>query len=93
MAKLKCPKCRGTHIQLLANDLNTTSKTKTSINLNPLKPFTVFNHKTEKKEKTSAAKVGFAIMTCGTSLLVTGTKKKVHNEYYCTDCGNRWVGK
>lgn len=93
MSKLKCPKCRGTRIQLINNDLNMTTKTKTTLNLNPLKPFTVFNHKTEKKEKTSAAKVGLGIMTGGASLLVTGTKKKAHNEYFCTDCGHRWVGK
>lgn len=93
MGKLKCPKCKSTHIQLLANDLNMTTKTKTSINLNPLKPFTVLNHKTEKKEKTSAAKVGLALMTGGTSLLFTGTKKKAHNEYLCTEYGHRWVGK
>lgn len=78
---------------MINNDLNMKMKTKTTVNLNPLHPFTVFNHKTEKKEKTSAAKVGLAIMTGGTSLLVTGTKKKAHNEYFCTDCGHRWVGK
>lgn len=93
MAKLKYPKCKGTHIQLFSNDMNMTTKTKISLNLNPLKPLTLFNHKTEKKEKTSAAKVGLAIMTGGASLLVTGTKNKAHNEYYCADCGNRWVGK
>ncbi len=93
MAKLKCPKCKGTHIQLLANDLNMKTETKTSLNLNPLKPLTIFNHKTEKKEKTSAAKVGLAVMTGGASLMVTGTKKKAHNEYLCTECGNRWIGK
>ena len=68
-------------------------KTKTTINLNPLQPFTLFNHKTVKKEKTSAAKVGLGIMTGGTSLLFTGTKKKKHNEYHCMDCGHRWIGK
>lgn len=93
MSKLKCPKCKRTHIQLLSNDIDMKTTTKTSLNLNPLKPFTVFNHKTEKKEKTSATKVGLALMTGGTSLLMTGTKKKAHNEYFCTDCANRWVGK
>jgi len=93
MASLKCPKCGGTRIQLLSDDVNMKVKTKTTLNLNPLKPFTVFDHKTEKKEKTSAAKVGLALMTGGTSLLVTGTKNKKHNEYHCTDCGHRWVGK
>lgn len=93
MATLKCPKCKGTHIQLLANDVNMVSDTKTSLNLNPLKPLTVFNHKTVKKEKTSKAKIGLALMTGGASLLVTGTKNKAHNEYFCTDCGHRWVGR
>lgn len=93
MAKLKCPKCKGTHIQLWNNDVNMVEKTETTINLNPLHPFKVFDHKTVKKEKRSAAKIGLGIMTGGVSLLATGTKKKKHNEYYCADCGNRWVGK
>lgn len=93
MAKLKCPKCKGTNIQLWNNSLNMTAKGKTTLNLNPLKPFTLFNHKTEMKEKTSAAKVGLGLMTGGTSLLITGTKKKAHNEYYCANCGHRWVGR
>lgn len=93
MATLKCPKCKGTHIQLWNTDMNMKTKTKTTLNLNPLKPFTIFNHEKVKKEKKSMAKIGMGIMTGGTSLLVTGTKKKAHNEYYCTDCGNRWVGK
>ena len=93
MATLKCPKCKGSHIQLLDDSVNMKSKTKTSINVNPLHPLTVFNHKEVKKEKTSAAKIGLGIMTGGTSLLLTGTKKKAHHEYFCMDCGNRWVGK
>lgn len=93
MATLKCPKCKGTHIQLWDTDKNMKTKTKTTLNLNPLHPFTVFEHKEVKKEKKSAAKIGLGIMTGGASLLVTGTKKKNHNEYYCMDCGNRWVGK
>lgn len=76
MAKLKCPKCKGTHIQLWNNDVNMKEKTKTSLNLNLLHPFTVFNHETVKKEKRSAAKIGLGIMTGGVSLLATGTKKE-----------------
>lgn len=93
MSTLKCPSCHGTHIQLWDDSANMSVKTKTTINLNPLHPFTVFDHKTVKKEKTSAAKIGLGLMTGGASLLVTGTKKKKHNEYYCMDCGNRWIGK
>lgn len=93
MASLKCPKCKGTHIQLWANDVNTVTKSKTSINLNPLKPLTVFNTKSEKKGKLSAGKLALGVMTGGTSLLVTGARTNRNNEYYCTDCGHRWVGK
>lgn len=93
MASLKCPKCKGTHIQLFDNEVNMVSKTKTSLNLNPLKPFTVFNHKTEKKGKLSAGKLALGAMTGGASLLVTGARTNKHHEYYCMDCGNRWIGK
>lgn len=89
MAKIKCPKCKSTNLQVLANDKN--MKNKTSLNLNPLKPFTILNHK--KKKKTSVAKLGLAAMTMGTSTLVTGTKNNKNNEYFCSNCGNRWVGK
>lgn len=89
MAKLKCPKCKSTNLQLLASDKN--MKEKTSLNLNPLEPFTVFNKK--KKKKISAAKIGLAMMTWGTSALLTGTKNNKNNEYFCTNCGNRWIGK
>lgn len=90
---LTCPKCRGHNIDLWSNTANMKIKQKTSLDLNPLHPFTLVNTKEVKKEKRSAAKVGLAIMTGGTSALITGTKKKKHNEYYCRDCGNRWVGR
>ena len=94
MARLRCKKCRGSNITLLSNDSNIKSrKTKTSLNLNPLKPFTVFNHKTKEKKKKSAAKLGLGLMTGGTSLLVTGTKDNRNHELFCNDCGNRWVSK
>lgn len=51
MATLKCPKCKGTHIQLWNDDVNMKTHTKTTLNLNPLKPFTIFNHKKVKKRK------------------------------------------
>lgn len=90
---LKCPKCKGHNIDLWSNEANYKIKRKTSVNLNPLHPLTILETKEEKKEKTSAAKIGIGIMTGGTSLLVTGTKKKAHNEYYCRDCGHRWIAK
>lgn len=90
---LFCPKCKGHNIDLWSDSANMKEFQRTGLNLNPLHPLTPFKTKTVKKEKTSAAKVGLGILTGGTSLLVTGTKKKAHNEYYCRDCGNRWVGK
>ena len=93
MATLKCPRCRGTHIQLLDNDVNTVTKHRTSVNLNPLRPFTVFNTKEVKKGKLSPGKLALGAMTGGASLLVTGARTDKHNEYPCMDCGHRWVGK
>lgn len=88
-----CPKCGSHDIDLLSTDANIKTKQETSLSLNPLKPFTVFNTKTVKKEKKSAVKIGLGIMTGGTSLLLTGTKHKAHNEYYCRNCGNKWISK
>jgi ribosomal protein L7/L12/predicted RNA-binding Zn-ribbon protein involved in translation (DUF1610 family) len=88
-----CPKCGSTRIQLWNNTANMKEFQRTGLNLNPLHPLTPFKTKTVRKEKTSMAKLGLGLMTGGTSLLVTGTKNKNHNEYYCTDCGNRWIGK
>ncbi len=45
MAKLKCPKCKGYDIERIAG------KTKTSLNLNPLKPFTLVNSKPTGKQE------------------------------------------
>ena len=90
---LSCPKCKGHNIDLWSNEANMKVKQKTSLNINPLHPLTIFNTKEVKKEKRSAAKVGLAIMTGGTSALITGTRSKKHNEYYCRDCGHRWIGR
>lgn len=89
MAKLKCPKCKSTNLEVLSNDVN--YKDQTSLNLNPLKPFTVFDHK--KKEKISKAKIAMGVATGGASLLVTGTKNKKHLEMFCKNCGHRWQSK
>ena len=93
MARLKCPSCKGSHITLLANDVGLKTEHKTSLDLNPLHPFTVAKTKTVQKEKLSMGKLALGMMTGGASLLVTGIKQKKHNEYLCQDCGRRWVGK
>lgn len=93
MPKLKCPKCKSTNIQLWDNTKNMKEFKRTGLNLNPLHPLTPFKTKTVQKEKTSAAKLGLGLMTGGASLIVTGTKNKKHNEYFCGECGNRWIGK
>lgn len=91
MAKrIKCRNCKSTHVQLIADDANIKkTTTSTSLNLNPLKPFTVFNHKEKKKKKRSKGKVAAAILTGGTSLLVTGgTKDNRGREFNCLECGS-----
>lgn len=90
---LSCPICGSHNIDLWSNEANMKEFQRTGLNLNPLHPLTPFKTKTVKKEKTSAAKIGLGLMTGGTSLLLTGTKKKAHNEYYCRDCGKKWIGK
>lgn len=94
MAKLKCPSCKSSAVQLLAVDQNIKSvKQTTSLNMNPLKPFTVFNHHEKKKKKTSAGKVMLGLATGGLSLFATGTKSDKGKEYHCASCGNVWLGK
>ena len=51
MASLKCPKCKSNNIQLWSNDNNLKTKKSTSLNLNPFKPFTVFNHKEKTRKR------------------------------------------
>ena len=86
---LSCPHCGGHKIQLIANDKNT--RNKTTLNLNPLEPFTLV--KTEKKKKVHKGKAALAVVTLGTSAPFTGIKNNKNNEYFCTDCGHRWTGK
>lgn len=95
MARLKCKKCKGTNIQVIGTDLNVKSeKRKTSLNLNPLEPFTLFNHKTKAKKKKSRLKKSLSRSTLGASRLVTGgVEDNRKNEYLCSDCGYRWLGK
>jgi len=39
----RCPRCKSTNISMSGN------RTKTTMNLNPLKPFTLVNHKPTKQ--------------------------------------------
>ncbi|WP_367567287.1 hypothetical protein [Lacrimispora sp.] len=54
MARIKCPSwgCGSTDVQLIGG------KTKTTLNLNPLKPFTLVNHKPTGKQKFMCNKCG-----------------------------------
>lgn len=53
--EVKCPKCKSTNLQYLGTEniggRDAKTKTTTSLNLNPLKPFTVFNHKEKVVKK------------------------------------------
>ena len=87
---MRCPSCKSHVVQIMAAGIN--MKQQTSLNLNPLKPFTIFNHK--QKKKKSATKVGAALLTGGMSTLATGgTGKNKQFEVFCMDCGNRWQSK
>jgi len=77
----KCPKCRSTDVQILANDLNTVQVRKG-----------VFGRKTVTKRKTSALRAGAAVMTAGMSLAFTGINKN-NLEVFCRGCGHRWRTK
>lgn len=90
MSKMKCPKCKSVRICLLDD---APGGTKTSLNLNPLKPFTIVNTKKKSKKVVSKGKIAGALMTGGASLLVTGARKKVSEEWFCMECGNRWYEK
>lgn len=54
MAKIKCPNiaCRSTDVQLIGG------KTKTTLNLNPLHPFTLTNQKPTGKQTFMCRKCG-----------------------------------
>lgn len=90
---LTCPRCHGANIQILDNTKNLNEFGRVGMNLNPAHPLTFFKVKKVKKEKLSAVKLGMGLATGGTSLVLTGVRKKKHNEYHCRDCGKRWIGK
>lgn len=94
MANIKCPKCKSHNISILSADANFKKiTTKTTLNLNPLKPFTLFNHKQKVIEKKSGMKVLAAVLTGGTSLMFTGAGDKRNLDIMCQDCGHRWKSK
>ena len=94
MARLKCPRCKSSKVQLIDNEANIKkTKKSSSLNLNPLKPFTVFNHKEKKVKKKSKGKIAMAIMTGGTSTMVTGLADNKSKEFYCTECGKIFKSK
>lgn len=90
MGSLKCPKCKSANVSLWNDSANMKTKYKTSVNLNPLHPFTLTNTKEVKKGKKSAGKVMLNVMTGGVSGMIIGTEKP-HNEYHCNACGHVWM--
>jgi transposase-like protein len=45
MARIKCPACRSADVEHVGGKMSTT------LNLNPLRPFTIFNHKPRGKQE------------------------------------------
>ena len=89
MGKMKCSKCKGTNIQVLGKGSNASGKSQTSLNLNPLKPFTLVNTKEVKKK--SLGKTALSVATLGMSKPFTGgTAKTEKYDVFCTECGHRW---
>lgn len=67
----KCPRCSSLNLQVVGQEIrgarDATTKGITSINLNPLKPFTIFNHKEKvvKKAKTGTIYTKWRCADCG----------------------------
>lgn len=68
---LRCPKCGSIHLEFIGQEVlgarDAKIKTTTSLNLNPLKPFTVFNHKQKvvKKAKSGTSYDRWHCAGCG----------------------------
>lgn len=98
-SKITCPRCKSANVQLLddqANVKSVKSKSRITPNLNPLHPLTIANSKTKTKvtKKHSKAKTAAAIMTMGTSTIVTGgTRSNKSREYHCQDCSKTFYKK
>lgn len=86
---IQCPRCGGHSVQIVDG---TPAGTQTSLNLNPLKPFTISNTK-KKKKRISGAKVAAAILTGGVSAVFTGFRTKVGTQVMCMSCGAVWEEK
>lgn len=84
--QLRCPRCGGTSIQAIDAS---PAGTRTSLNVNPFHPLTVFNTKRRDK-RLSGAKVGAAFLTGGMSAMVTGLHTKVGVKVFCLQCGHTW---
>lgn len=85
-----CPNCGSANYDIIDE-----VKYKTTVNLNPLKPFTLTNTKEvkKKKKKLSLGKVALGVATGGTSVLATGVNKKTGTNCRCRNCGHEWVKK
>lgn len=96
MKKIKCPKCHSTHVIPLeeAEVVN-----KTSLNLNPLHPFTLVNTKKKKKkvktDEISLARTAAVVASGGLLAPVTGVhkKRKGAHVWFCQDCGCEFTKK
>lgn len=68
---LRCPKCGSINLQFIGQNIygarDAKTKTTTSLNLNPLRPFTVFNHKEKvvKKAKSGTSYDRWHCADCG----------------------------
>lgn len=67
--KRKCPVCGGTNYSVFVEEVvlrEGKTKSTTSLNLNPLKPFTIFNHKEKVVRKPITKQVSkFTCNDCG----------------------------
>lgn len=65
--QINCPKCKSINVEYMGAEVigakADKTKTTTSLNLNPLKPFTLFNHK-EKIVKKGSAGIDFDRWRC-----------------------------
>lgn len=68
---LRCPSCKSINLQIVSQEVrgarDAKTKTTTSLNLNPLKPFTLFNHKEKvvKKARAGSVYVKWRCADCG----------------------------
>ncbi|MBQ3515012.1 MAG: hypothetical protein IJA32_14650 [Lachnospiraceae bacterium] len=67
--QIKCPRCGGTHYHVYIEEevvLPRKVRGKTTLNMNPFKPFTVYNHEEEVVREAVTRKVSrFVCDKCG----------------------------